>query len=348
MRTLTDLINTFKQALAETGSPLANFQYGSNTWALMRSIASVIQAQEAQTETLTSRFYLNDATGLDLDLRAEDFNQFRLEATPSQGHVLVRSTSPEILPAGTLLTAANGVQVSLLSGITASSVELPVPVRSLTTSPLANLLPGTALTNAAYPTLTATVGRYRFTNGLAQEGLRGGVSVESDAQFRNRIQLSFRSNLTNLQSLIAEAVPSIGEFYVQDQSPAPGYVTLYVSSRQQTELDALRTALERVRPVGVAYRIEPLRYRPISIQVRVRSTLGAADVQRTLVRIVNNYLVNLAPGSTYLPSAFEQYLREFNTVYSVIYLVRPNEEIQLGPGEKFELDNNRVGIEKLP
>lgn len=347
MRSLTDLINTFKQSLAETGSPLAGFQYGSNTWALMRSISSVIQAQELKAEQLTSRFYLNDARGLDLDLRAEDFDQYRIEATSSQGHVLVRSAAPLVLPLGTILTSPNGVQVTTQAEITASSVELPVPVKSLTTSPLANLLPGTQLTNPAYPSLEATVGRYRFINGSAQEGLRGGKPRESDDEFRVRIQLSFRSSLPNLQYLLVEAVPNLEEFYVQDQSPAPGYVTIYISSREQRDLESIRDSLERLRPVGVAYRIEMLRYQPISISVRLSSNLQPDQLQRFLVRIIREYFNNLRPGSIFSPPLLEQYLRSFETSYSTIYLTRPTQEIQLGPGEKFELDDNRVGIELL-
>ena len=348
MRTINEIINTFKQGLSEAGSALAGFQYGSNTWALLRSIASVIQDQELKAENLRSRFYLSQAQGASLDLRAEDFGLKRLLPSTAKGYVLARSPYPINLPLGTLLTTRTGIQINTLTAVTISSVEIPIPVESVTTGSEANLEAGTLLSNSAYPNLIAEVGRYRFTNGLAQEPLRGGIEKESDSVFRSRVQSQFLSNLTDLNYLLSAQVPELGEFYLQEQSPGPGYITIYISSREMEQVEELKRTLESVRPVGLAYRIELLTYRPLFFLFRVKSSLNLTQLQRSLNRNTANYLNNLAPGSTFNPSDLEQYLRSLSSNYSAIYLARPSEPIQLGPGEKFELQYNSIFIENLP
>jgi hypothetical protein len=347
MRTINEIINTFKQALSEAGSALAGFQYGSNTWALMRSVASVIQAQELKAENLQSRFYLSQAQGIYLDLRAADFGLRRVGASKSKGYVLARSSYPINLPLGTLLTTKTGIQLSTITPITISSVEVPIPVESVTRGSQANLEAGTSVSNLAYPTLFAEVGRYRFTNGLAQEPLRGGIEEESDSSFRSRIQSQFGSNLTDLNYLLSSQLPDLGEFYLQEQNPGPGYVTIYISSREQEQVEALKRDLDSIRPVGLAYRIELITYRPIFFLFRVQSNQDLLRLQQTLSRNTANYLNTLTPGSTFSPPEFEQYIRSF-TPDSAIYLARPSSPIELGPGEKFELQYNSVFIENLP
>lgn len=344
MRTINEIISTFKQGLSEAGSALAGFQYGSNTWALMRSIASVIQAQELKAENIQSRFYISQAEGVYLDQRARDFGLTRILSSTSQGYVLIRSSSLINLPSGFLLTSDRGIQVRTLEKAVISSVEIPLPVESVSRGSSANLEAGTLLSNRAYPTLSAEVGRYRFIDGSAQESLKGGIEEESDLEFRSRIQ-NRGSNILDLNSLLSTEFFELGEFYLEEQNPGPGYVTIYISSREREQIEELKQSLNATRPVGVAYRIEPLKYRPIFLQLRVSRTEDFPQLQRTLNNATASYLNDLIPGSTFNPPEFEQYLRSFSSIDPSIQLVSPSEPIALGKGEKFELQYNSVFIE---
>lgn len=269
MRTINDVIGAVKQTLTQLGSSLASFPTYGNLYMLIRAIAPLITEQDNLTAGLTDSFYVGTASGTYLDKRAADLGLLRNRGVPSTGDLLVTGQGGSI-PLGTILSDVTQTLQYQVTRTTAINGETRVPVQATTVGSQYNLEAGTPLYSSFYASYQFVVGSTRdiFT-GKPYGALSGGLNPESDEQLRSRCLYYVRSlnkgTLSNLVALMGGL--QLGRYYLKENYPVAGYVTIYVETRDALVLSDLNALLVSNKPLGLAFRVRPLTLTDVSVAV---------------------------------------------------------------------------------
>jgi hypothetical protein len=276
-KSVEQLQQEYFQSLAAAGTGLRfDTTQGSVIHALARGSAAVAAEQYRQLRTLASSITLSDTFGTDLDTYSA-FGVTRRQPSTARGTILaIAPDSPVIIPPGTiLLDPQTTLQFETLNSISVnvSYLEVPIQVRSLLTTPLANLAPGTRLYSGNYTSVVFTVGTSRLANGNYTGALTGGAELESDAQYRSRIATWLSSHNTASQSSVVDRLlefPGVSRAFTVTNSG--GVLEIWVDSLstifsepQKAELgrfvkdyvaDGIIVSVSQVERVGVDIDIE--------------------------------------------------------------------------------------------
>lgn len=306
MKTIAEILNSFKNNLKSLNSPLASFTNYSNIYLLARSFAQIVSSQYSDLESYYLNSFLSNAIGDNLDNRARDYNLTRAIGTPSVGYIYTTATVDTILPAGTILnTSTSSFQFQTTEESIITPTGVYIPIAALSNTEVTNLNAGTTLTSTFYPLLSFIIANSKDLNGNYIGGLGGGKSPESDADFRSRILIQLnnltRGTLDSITSRLNEL--SVPKFFIKEGFPVTGYFTVYINTQSQELLDLIEKELIQVKPAGVAFEVRPITsyYIDIKFTVSLISLEFAENVSNAITQICTNYFNTLELGQELYP-----------------------------------------------
>lgn len=306
MKSVSEIITSFKNNLSNLGSPLASFTNYSNIYMLFRSIANVVSQQYSDLDNYYLNSFLVTASGDNLDARARDFNLTRASGSPATGYVFATSTANVTIPVGSILNSPNiNYQFQTAQEVTVTTVGIYIPISSLVNNELANLNAGTVLTSAFYPNVKFVVANSVDLNGIYLGGLQGGRSPETDVNFRARI-LSQVNNQTKgtLESVVNKLNElNIAKFFIKEGYPVTGYFTVYIDSLEQSLMDLVEENLMLVKPVGTAFEVKSIQSQYINLRfiATLTSIEFAESVSNSIREICYNYFETFELGQELFP-----------------------------------------------
>ena len=306
MKSITEIINSFKTNLTNLGSPLASFTNYSNIFMIFRSIGAVISQQYSDLDNYYLNSFLASATKDNLDARARDFNIVRNQGSFASGYVFTTSTVDTAIPVNTILNSPNiNYQFQTTQSAISTAIGVYIPITSLLATELANLNAGTVLTSSFYPNIKFVVANSVGLTGNYIGGLEGGRSSESDLSFRNRII----SQINNQSKGTIDAVINklnelnITKFFIKEGYPVTGYFTVYVNTLDQSLIDLVEESLMLVKPIGTAFEIKSIQTTFIDLRfiVTLTSVEFAESVADNIRQICFNYFEGLELGQELYP-----------------------------------------------
>ncbi len=286
MRNVADVLKSIQNNLAKLNSPLADFKEFSNIYIILRGLANLFVEQSNDLVTERDNKFLMTAKGIELDRIGLLYGQTRATGEFARGYVLVKSLLANTrLEEGLILTTADGSNQYRLSTsiVLNSDFELPVEIVATAKKTESNLNAGTRLYSSFYPNVEFTIGKYRNSLSVPVLGLIGGRESEADDSFRDRLRLYIGSlekgTLDSIKSTILSQ--EFKKVYILEQAPVTGYITIYVSSNNQEKIDDLYFLIDKVKPVGLSYEIQPIPL--LSTDIRLNVTLtDNVDIDDTL------------------------------------------------------------------
>jgi hypothetical protein len=309
-RNLDELTDEIKLALVQQGSSLTDISDGSVLTSLIRSVASTHEKQELSLQEIIRSFYLSTATGLDLDRKAEDSGLQRKAGLVASGSILtISQEGAMILPNELILTEPeSGIQVvlniaSAFSNVS-TNIEIRIEATAVAKGERGNLIEGTRLISPVFPQGEFVVGTHRTTTGKVCGSFSGGRSVESDAEFRQRIILSDTNPLTTTEgslksSLLKESVVTWA--YIE---PKQGLIQAWIDSDSKLsklELDRLADILSLNKAAGIPLVIYQADRELIDINIFIKPT-KFVDLQALtdiVVGLTNTHLQSLIVGAKF-------------------------------------------------
>lgn len=331
-RTLDQIIDDIKFQFRDTVLENAANNKG-NLYSLIRGMALASFNQEQIIENLINTRTITSATGLDLDIYANNYGITRRQGTSAFGYIIVKNNQQIVIPSGTLIQTQDG----LLTYQTTKTIQLPpdkeltIPIVSNTKLFEANLSSTTQLISPTYSSLFIQVGSFRDANNNVIGSLSGGSSTESDVSLRNRLTTFINNKglvtLPAIKVLIQNFVSDV--FFVEGR-PAAGYTTAYINTSDQLTIDLLTNQLEEIKPVGTLIILKPIQYQRIDLVIDVivnSNTTDSVTSISTNVRLgVNSFFSNLTIGETLVVNQLSSFLTSF-TGYTV-RITKPTNDIK--------------------
>jgi uncharacterized phage protein gp47/JayE len=353
---LDDIIKIIRKSLADSKSKLSDFSTGSNLYLLTRSFAVVMAEKEQDLENAILNTNITTATGSALDLLAADFNIFRKAGTYAEGYILISSNknSPQVIPAQTIITAAGNLDYILQEKTVVSNVlSSPVKIKATVKGETYNLPAGTNVAVKGFEGLTAVIGfsRNPITRAITGGLVRGSLA-ETDANFKKRIQQRIvnigKSSLESVRQA-ALAVEGISGVLIKEQQPQPGYFTVYIDVVGSGEasvdvLEEVKRAIEKYRPIGVAYFVKSLNKQSVDIDINIKTNefLNRAKLYEQIETFTFNYIKSLEIGEELNSKKLEASLYQFREVYEATVI--SNIQIRI-VNSKVILNNLKISIE---
>lgn len=208
-KSFSQILNDMAVHLTST-SPITDMNTGSVARTLLESVALVMDEAYFQMVNLLNGFYINTATGSDLDRRASDFGQQRKLSL--QANVLVTfggSGTPNI-PAGTMVSspAAGNTPEIIFITVTAGTIGDLIPATCQIAGAIGNVSSAsiTKIINNPNPVLVTSV-----TNTAPSVG---GQDQEADDTFRSRLQAFLQSFSKGTVNAIIAAALSVKQVTV--------------------------------------------------------------------------------------------------------------------------------------
>lgn len=305
---ITDTISSIRTTLEFMGSSLSDFKTYSNLWAIFRSVAGVVDQQEAKLKEVQDNFYLSTATGEALDRRALDLGLTRSLGTKAQGYVLAQSSTSLTLRKGAIVSLGD-LQYEFTDNYTVTNLEIAIPIRAINSGSRSNLESGTLLSNVLYPQLRCEVGRYRDANGKAIGSLSSGSDPESDNDLRTRLRDLFgQSAIRQLQALVTNATPEIGRIHLVEHYPMTGYLTAYVASQDGEVLDQVSQVLNTYKAEGVITFVQPIQIQIVDVRLDIQLSSITGDIEDRITKAVDNFFTELNVGQTLEPNLLNSFI----------------------------------------
>lgn len=345
MRNVAEVLRSIKNNLLSLNSPLAEFKDYSNIYIIFRSIANLLVEQSSQLEEEKDQNFLSKASGFELDRFGLLYGKVRDEGQYARGFVLAKSTSKsQELEAGIILTTADGnSQFTLEQDIVLrDNLELPISVKSTVRTSESNLPSGTRLYSSFYNDVEFIVGKYRNNLSTPVIGLTGGKLAENDLLFKDRLIL----HLSNLEKGTLNAIRSevlsqgLTKVFILEQVPVTGYITIYVNTTNQEKINSLYTFVDEVKPAGLAYNIEPVKYVTVDLNINIRVVTGS-DIDNTIAQIrteIYESVDNLEMGESLSMSLLLSLVLNVSGV-STANVTNPNDNILVNFDELVNIRN---------
>lgn len=188
-------------------STISDFNTGSVVRTFFEGVALVVDEAYFQLVNILNGFYINTATGTDLDRRASDYGLQRKLATQANVLVTFSGSGSPVIPAGTIVAVPAGggnPQINFLT-TSAGTVGSPIPATAQLTGTSGNVGNSTVtlIVTNPNPVLVTSV-----TNASASSG---GQDQEADNTFRARLQLFLQSlSKGTVNSIISAAMNVTG------------------------------------------------------------------------------------------------------------------------------------------
>lgn len=330
MRTIDNLLESFRSGLQSISSPLSNFTRYSNVYILARALIYPILLKQSDLELVKNSIFISTATGVDLDNRGAEFGLLRSPGSKATGGVLLSGSIPNI-PAGTLLSTSDGkYQYTISNDVLANSTF--ASIESVGTDERYNLQAGIRLYNSLYSSTVFTIGITREGNTYRGD-LLNGRRQELDDEFRSRI-ISFvssrdTSSTNSILNIISALVPET-KILIYESSFYPGVFEVYVNSNDLALLNLIDEQIALIKPLGTLYRVSSLQYTPIYFSIELSVCPGCdinqaiVDAKATINRVLSSKSFNETIRITEIYSAL-------SSLTDILYvsILTPNADITL-------------------
>lgn len=276
--TVSEIVNRMITRMT-ANSGVTDYTPGSNIRTIFETVALFIEYLQFLVEETYRSFYIDTASGVDLDSRVQDFGISRKASKNATGIIKFQRNTPAastfIISAGIQMSTqpdvfGNTISYELDNDITfvSGAVEATGRITCLISGPEGNVSSGT-ITNitSSIPGIDAIIN---------DEPVVDGASQETDEQLRVRFPLHInglkRANEDAIRAAIL-AIPGITLVGLKENSPLNGYITIYVSneSGQLTEqqLSDIREAAENTAAFGIQTSVVTPLVEYITIEVDV-------------------------------------------------------------------------------
>ena len=280
MRSVEEILSRIRNLLVDT--PLAGFKPYSNLYVLFRAFAGVVVELEQKLEDLKVIKSENNATGTDLDRIASEYGLYRIQGSTATGSVLMKTSTPQTVVAGTIFQSKNGTQLRTLSNLVFTNTgEVAVNLESVEAKYI-SIEAGATLTSNVYPGITCVVGVFRDSSGNPLIGIFDGTNQETDSELRARIKLlkvSWNSKELKLQNKLLN-VDGVSRVYISNSNPVPGALTVYINSKNERVLSAVRLLIEDFKEPGILVIVKSIDYYYVEIDAQVTVNNLKAALQR--------------------------------------------------------------------
>ena len=294
LQNFASLLQNMAAGVQGASTALLDLSVGSVLRAVLEANASVGLWMQWLILLVLARTRAATSTAADLDSWVGDFALARLPGVAATGSVTFgRYTAgfASVIPAGTLIRTADGVQTFAVAGggggwsdtvagyvFPAMAMTLSVPIQASLVGSRGNVQAG-AITQLA----SAIPGVDTVTNAVA---LTNGLDAETDVALRSRFVNYINSRSRATEAAIAYAVASVQQglrFSVVENQDASGaaHVGNFVvtvddgsGSPPSSLLSAVQLSVDAVRPIGSTFAVLP----PVSVAAAIALTLSLADV----------------------------------------------------------------------
>jgi uncharacterized phage protein gp47/JayE len=339
-KTIEEAQQQYLQALADANSEIKIDKIqGSVAYTFARGSAAVAVLQDLELKSLADSINLSTAVGSQLD-SFSSFGITRLPAARATGTVLCLSKEePAELQPNTLVTEIkSGLQFTTLNTtpLTISYLETPVRVQALSTGAAYNLGAGNILYAAGLPYFRAVVGNIHTENNEYLGSLSGGVSIEDDNAFRNRIASWLLSHTTASRAVVINRLLSFpGVTRAYTYTKAGGVLEVWVDSLQSLNQSQKTELINYLRPYtsdGIVIALSQLVTVPANLTLEIIPFTGSnMDATTSRIRqIISSYIATLEVGQSLSLTTIAELLRPLAVRVRVI---EPRVDIRAGLGK---------------
>ncbi|MEI2418831.1 baseplate J/gp47 family protein [Arthrospira platensis SPKY2] len=345
IRTINQVITSFRRSLSSLNPDLSLFPTYSNLYVIFRAIASIITDQEFLFNEELIKHNILYAEGVDLEVIGSQYNVYRLEGSKASGYVLASGPDQIIRKGSILSNVSQDLEYEVTSNVNIiQGVETPIPVLSKISSSLSNQISGTYLYSRSNSNVKFIVGDRRDNYNNIIGGIVGGLDKEKDSDFRKRITNSINGVLTsgsftniyiNLKSL-----DFIGDLFIREHFPVPGIVSIYSNVKDAELIKEMEDKLLPLRPLGVTIIFKPiLRYSVnLDLQININNFNQIEQIDSYIDSEVYNYFSSLSIGEKLKRDELKSKLLKSNLLSSLTILkpesdINLSEEVLLIPGQ---------------
>lgn len=247
----------------------------------VRPLAKVIAGRDHEIlghlDYVIKQIFVRTSDEESLGRHGDQYGVPRTPATLASGHVDVTSGGDLVVPAGTLLTRADGVQYeTTAAGSLAAAGVLTLPVEALAAGAAANADAATPLTLGSGVT---GLGAPSATAAVSSDGVFGGLEVEEIEDWRSRILFRLRDpphgGAPSDYVMWARVVPGVTRVYVERRYLGPGTVRVFPlfddlfaaagGIATPAYVDAVMAVIESVAPATAFVAVSAPTAQPINI-----------------------------------------------------------------------------------
>lgn len=273
---------------------------GSVVWDLLSPAAFELAQSYVQLDNvLTFGFASEDTPSYFLDLRTTELGVIRKEAVKAVGQVTFSGADGLVVPAGTRLSTDETTPVYFVT-----KAEVTIVNGTATVDAEAEV--GGANGNVAAGKIVLALGEVSgvvtVTNAAPFDG---GTDIESDESLLSRYYDKVRKPATSGNAYHyeqwAKSVAGVGDAKVYPLHAGPGTVRVVLLDEQksappQTIIDAAKTYIESVRPIGATVTVQGAAETPINISATLTLISGATvqDATNEFTEMFRDYLKTLA------------------------------------------------------
>lgn len=249
---------------------------------------------------IARQIHKTTSEGIFLERHAADYGLARLPATQAEGHAIIRADVGVAVPAGLMLTRADGVVYDTTGGGTAVAAISPpegapagavvVPVRARVAGRAGNTYPGVALALDAPPS--------RVSSGaeVAATGIGAGADIEGDEGLRSRLLFRLRNpphgGAAHDYVIWAREVAGVTRVYVDPVTATNNRdsVGVYVlmddtypnGVPQAADIDRVSAYIDSLRPAGAI--VDVAAPTPVTVNVTITNLRPDTAMVRDAVR----------------------------------------------------------------
>lgn len=268
--------------MREDGALASDKRPGAILGALMTAVAAAISMGWLGLSEIYAMFFVNLATGIHLRRRVRDLGMEPNPGDFAAGRVMLIPANSGVIGSvvtrGTLLAGPGNLLYEVQANTPVGSPFTTALVTCTTVGTAGNLSAGTVLSpfNITGVNVTFKVGSALDAQSLATGDLQGGLDPETDEEIKQRfpaylVGLS-RCTLSAVRQALQET-PGVFNLVLQNHTPVPGWITVSVTTADDTISTTLRAAvaatMEAFSAAGVGYVLKIVQKRQINVGVHV-------------------------------------------------------------------------------
>jgi uncharacterized phage protein gp47/JayE len=236
----------------------------------------------------------------------------QLPATAASGPVLFSGTTGAVLPAGTLIQRADGVQYRVRADVTVSPSGVAGTVDAVAAGVNGDADPGTAVT------LVSPVAGVNSAGTVDSAGLTGGADAETTAGTLQRLKLRLQDppqggNSADYRRWALE-VPGVTRVWPEPLALGAGTVVVYFAMDlaysdgipEAGDVLTVQNAIDVVRPVTAEVTVAAPVADPVDFTITALTPSDAATKAAIATALAEVILLEGEPGGTLLWSHLEQ------------------------------------------
>jgi uncharacterized phage protein gp47/JayE len=215
-----DILRTYRAGLIRIGVTNPNVTPGSDIYVLAQAIGDQLEVAMANAQVKADAMMPDTATATDLDRLLAVYALTRRVAAGSSGNVVMNSSAPSTVIAGTQLVDGAGLRFTVTTGGTYAN-GATVPVAATDVGAITNHSSGDTLKWSRSPPYSAS------TALVAAGGLTGGVNDEDDETARARLYGLLRNppgtgNCTHIAQIAEASTTKVQKAFVYPALLGPG------------------------------------------------------------------------------------------------------------------------------